>query len=69
VTGFTIVDGLGMNGKSYMLPKHPLRPGDYGASDADFAIFTTQPVAFFSTVWSGSGDIRRVELAHNSIWA
>eukprot|EP01051_Picozoa_sp_SAG22_P005745 SAG22_NODE_352_length_11827_cov_3.941252_2_plen_1753_part_00 len=37
-------DGLGMNGKSYKLPKYPLRPGDYNAPDKDFEIFTTQPV-------------------------
>jgi sulfite oxidase len=77
-------DGLGMNGKSYRLPKRPLRPGDYGAPDADFAIFTTQPVrslivrpprctatsnatvAFSGKAWSGSGDVRRVELTHDS---
>ena len=41
-------DGLGMNGKSYRLPKYPIRPGDYDAPDEDFVIFTTQPVSKLS---------------------
>mmetsp|Transcript_176029 Transcript_176029/g.559170 ORF Transcript_176029/g.559170 Transcript_176029/m.559170 type:complete len:663 (+) Transcript_176029:156-2144(+) len=37
-------DGLGMLGKSYRIPKYPLKPGDYKAPDEWFKVFTQQPV-------------------------
>ena len=73
-----------MNGKSYKVPKYPLRPGDFDAPDQDFEIFTTHPVRSLivkpprctatrnrtvelsGKAWSGSGDVRRVELTFDN---